>query len=180
MPQIGEVQKGKDIGKYRRANYIWHACVDCGKERWVQIIAKENKPKHERCYDCGIKRIHRHGENSSNWRGGRSKHSGGYIQVCLAPDDFFYSMAGKSGQILEHRLVMAKHLNRCLLPWEIVHHKNGIKDDNRIENLELMPSQSKHFTGASLIKKYKSLEKRIIRLEIENESLKQQLDRSKQ
>lgn len=61
--------------------------------------------------------------------------SNGYVKV-RAPEGHPFS--DSHGMVFEHRLVMEENIGRPLNPWEVVHHKNGLRDDNRVENLELM------------------------------------------
>lgn len=182
--QLGEIRKANEIGRKYFTKFIWHACIDCGKERWVQF--RKGKPKNVMCTHCANKlKPHYSGARSTRWEGGRIINEKGYVKLWLSPDDFFYPMANKKGYVLEHRLVMAKHLGRCLQPWEEVHHKNGVKDDNRIEKLKLSTKGShsiEHSKGyrdgylkglyAGHETRIKQLETRITLLEAENVALK--------
>jgi hypothetical protein len=57
----------------------------------------------------------------------------GYVKVFVAG----HPSADRKGHALEHRVVMTEKLGRPLFKWENVHHINGVRDDNRPENLEL-------------------------------------------
>jgi len=83
-----------------------------------------------------------YGERNGNWKGGRRVNGNGYVEVRIGREDFFFPMATHRFYVREHRLVMARHLGRCLQPWETVHHKNGIKTDNRITNLSLQTAHT--------------------------------------
>jgi len=136
MPQIGEILRR---GRYY---YIWTICSECNQGRWVQRYS--NPQVCRRCLSSKNGLPFYRGERNPSWKGGKTRHGKeGYIEVRIYPEDFFASMADSRGYVFEHRLVVAKHLGRNLQQWEKVHHKNGIKDDNRIENLELI-TQSSH------------------------------------
>ncbi len=75
------------------------------------------------------------------WKGGRKTTPYGYVFVYVGYD---HPSANYQGCIQEHRLVMEQHLGRRLKRSEVVHHINGIRNDNRIENLRLCASNSEH------------------------------------
>lgn len=108
----------------------------------------------------------------TRYRGERRKLASGYIALHASKVPLEYgsmirdrSPSGRGGSILEHRLIMAMHLGRPLEEWEVVHHKNGVKDDNSIENLELHGDHV--HAGISVVE-----HKRIAELRRENRKLK--------
>uniref|UniRef100_A0A6M3JWE8 Putative homing endonuclease n=1 Tax=viral metagenome TaxID=1070528 RepID=A0A6M3JWE8_9ZZZZ len=154
MPEIGDVKRGREIGKNDKSHlYIWVNCATCGKGKW--IVRRQRFLDYLGCVSCRTK-----GDKNPYWRGGRRKTKQGYVNIKLQPDDFFFPMAN-DGYVFEHRLVMAKSLGRNLHSWEIVHHKNSIRDDNRIENLEIV-SEFGHMQVTQLESKIKKLEKKIM------------------
>jgi hypothetical protein len=105
--------------------------------------AEYNAAKDKRCPDCGVRikysstycRKHSQtGSRSTRWKGGRSTNTQGYV---VLSDMRGHPNADSDGRVLEHHFVMSQHLGRAIAPDETVHHKNGIRSDNRLENLEI-------------------------------------------
>lgn len=71
------------------------------------------------------------GETHPQWNGGRYRRKQGYILLKM-PD---YPGASKQGYVLEHRMVYEQSRGVTLPPKVVIHHINGVKDDNRPENL---------------------------------------------
>lgn len=109
------------------------ACSDCGSTD--RVVTYRYARFRGLCRDC----VYRKHRAKPTWKGGRSLDKDGYV---LISGQYHHPRAIR-GQMREHHLVMEAHLGRMLMSDEIVHHKNGIKDDNRLENLELM-TESNH------------------------------------
>jgi hypothetical protein len=85
-------------------------------------------------YKKGHMHMGKRGEISTGWKKGRTISSEGYVYVYVPEHP---RTSKKFPYVREHIVVMEKHLGRNLTYDDIVHHINGKKDDNRIENLEL-------------------------------------------
>lgn len=109
-------------------------CQICNNE----ILARPEKIKLGQKY-CSQKcfGVAHSGVNNPHWNGGRKIDVDGYVKLRL-----------NNTYIQEHRIIMEKHIGRKLKIKEVVHHINGIRSDNRIENLKLFTNHSEHFISA--------------------------------
>jgi hypothetical protein len=80
------------------------------------------------------------GEKHYNWNGGRINSKEGYIYI----HNSNHPHVTKRNYVFEHILIMEKEIERYLWRWEVIHHINEIKNDNRIENLFLCKNSSHH------------------------------------
>ena len=168
MPEIGEIKRGYDIGyKKSKERWIWSACKRCGKERWVQLVGGEARWGYCRVCAQTYNRYSPSGSSHYNWKGGIFKTKDGYLEQTVDKNSPYLEMAIKTNRkkkpVLQHRLIMAEHLGRCLTEDELVHHLNGIRDDNRRENLVIVKStkHSGNTLNSILMERIRQLENRI-------------------
>lgn len=121
-------------------------CPKCRKEkdrRPCPQCGNLKQRKSSLCIECHRK--------SKQYPYSNKKHLSkeGYIYIYYKAHPY----SDSDGRIFEHRLVMEKQLGRYLYPCENVHHKNSIRTDNRIENLELwVKSQPNGARAEDLVK----------------------------
>ena len=121
-----------------RRNRVQLICNNC-KKTYEVIKSREKRSRFcsAHCHGKGVlakldqSTFNRaRGERNHNWKGGRRKHTEGYMTILI-----------DGAYILEHRHVMQQHLKRKLQRREHVHHLNGDKLDNRLENLEIISAK---------------------------------------
>jgi len=108
-----------------------------GKSMKGKTHSKETRDKMS---IAAKKRFEKTGRGARFLNGLRHR-SDGYIGVYVPKHPY----ASSDGYVMLHRLVMEQHIGRYLKTGEVVHHKNHIRNDNRLENLQLM-SVSEHMS----------------------------------
>ena len=163
--KFGRLKAIKESGGQGGRVY-WECQCDCGKIKSIYI--RNLIQGFTKSYGCLLAEIKKEwrGPKHGRWKGGRTV-ANGYVSLLMRghPDAY------PNGYVLEHRFIMGNSLSRLLGKDETVHHKNGIKTDNRIENLELRLKKM-HSPGQSiqdLIPYWKEMLKRYAPHELKEE-----------
>lgn len=116
-----------DAGRAKRTQLLHTVCLNCGKP--LTKIQQVNRGAYC-CKSCSA--FH---SQQNRLKQERVKHKEGYILIHKPGHPNGIGL--RKEYVLEHRWVMEQSLGRLLEKYENVHHKNGVRDDNRLENLEL-------------------------------------------
>ena len=139
--------KSKIKSKSKTKFSMWLCRCECGVQRIVMGTSLEGG--HTK--SCGCLKVEqmrqRIGAKNPRWKGGIKITHDGYVKI----RNMDYPGAKFPNMTAEHIIVMARSLNRPMWPGETVHHKNGVRSDNRLENLELWSSN--HPAGQRVLDK---------------------------
>lgn len=148
----GWIKKGDKLAK--RMGKVRHICLICNKEFYLYPAFKLQKMCSRKCSHIFMKEKLK-GKNCYNWKGG----------IKIAADGYKYIYQGNRNYVAEHRLIWKKKHGK-LPDGYVVHHLNGEKCDNRIENLQAI--SRKHHSPRKIIEPYqkriKELEEKLRRL----------------
>jgi len=167
-------KSASELGYAGRELMYKNACPTCGVEVWRtwQQLGMD-------CKECANLKLRERskrqiGEAHPRWQGGRQIWKSGYVVLTLQPSHPFFAMTDTNHRVLEHRLVVAQSLGRYLETWEVVHHKNGNKQDNHLENLELLPHNAENVSAWQVTKRITALESEVAELKRQVKLLKWQ------
>lgn len=127
----------KGTGSGITPNYSFE-CQTCGKHCDVyRSPSTTGLPRFCSVQCTGAAQL---GASNPSFTGGRHELANGYV-VVLCPE---HPNCDTRGYVYEHRRVMEQVIGRYLTKEEVVHHVNEVKNDNRPENLRLLPNQRAH------------------------------------
>lgn len=126
-----------------KSHSVLVTCGSCQNQRYCQVTTAKNSKYQGLCISCSNRKIARSASRHHNWNGGHTLSKEGYVYIHFShiKDEHRHivkPMLTRCSYVLEHRYVIAKAINRPLLKSEHVHHLNGIKNDNRLCNLQLV------------------------------------------
>jgi len=96
----------------------------------------------------------RHGDKNPAWRGGRVRDRGGYIKIRMQN----HHRVNQSGYVMEHIYIWEQANGKPVPEGWVIHHLNGIKDDNRISNLVALPCKKHYLVLQAKAKRIQELE----------------------